>query len=82
MGNTSLKLDDRALRFIQAQIAQGHYRDETEIMQAGLHLLEEREETLATLRAALIEGEQSVPATPFDFDAFIRNRRDAQPSEA
>jgi len=33
------------------------------------------EKKLEVLRAALIEGEQSGPATPFDFDAFIQEMR-------
>ncbi|WP_371418592.1 type II toxin-antitoxin system ParD family antitoxin [Acidisoma sp. S159] len=32
------------------------------------------------MQSALIEGEQSGPATPFDFDAFIARKRDARPS--
>jgi antitoxin ParD1/3/4 len=35
-------------------------------------LLKEREAHLEALRAALIEGEQSGPAEPFDSDAFLR----------
>lgn len=34
-------------------------------------LLEEQETKLMGLRAALTEDEESGPATPFDFDAFI-----------
>ena len=30
---------------------------------------------LAALRSALVEGEQSGPATPFDFDDFIARKR-------
>jgi len=34
-------------------------------------LLEAEEQKLEALRAALIEGEESGPAEPFDFDEFI-----------
>ena len=37
--------------------------------------LEEREEKLAALRAALDDGEASGAATPFDFEAFIAEKR-------
>jgi hypothetical protein len=33
------------------------------------------EKELETLRAALIEGESSGISTPFDFDAFIKRKR-------
>jgi antitoxin ParD1/3/4 len=36
---------------------------------------EEYQKKLAALREALIEGEQSGPAVPFDFDAFIDRKR-------
>jgi antitoxin ParD1/3/4 len=42
-------------------------------------LLEEHETKLATLRAALIEGEQSGPSEPFDFDRFLEGKRTRQP---
>ena len=42
----------------------------------GLRLLEDQETRLASLRAALIEGENSGPATPFDFDAFLASKRE------
>ena len=40
-----------------------------------LRLFEEREAKVEALRNALIEGEQSGRATPFDFDVFIARKR-------
>ena len=37
--------------------------------------LAEREEKLTALRAALNDDEASGPAAPFDFDAFIAEKR-------
>ena len=37
--------------------------------------LEEREKKLAALRAALDEGKASGAAIPFDFEAFIAEKR-------
>ena len=34
-------------------------------------------EILAALRAALIQGEESGPATPFEFDLFLARKRAA-----
>jgi antitoxin ParD1/3/4 len=36
------------------------------------------EEQLAALSAALIEGENSGPSTPFDFDDFIARKRETE----
>jgi antitoxin ParD1/3/4 len=34
-----------------------------------------QDDKLAALRAALIDGEQSGPAEPFDFEAFLLKKR-------
>ena len=47
----------------------------SDVVQAGLRLLEEREAKLEALRAALIEGEQSGPGESFDIEQFIDERR-------
>ena len=41
----------------------------------GVGLPEEHETKVETLRGALIEGEQSGPGVPFDFDAFIARKK-------
>ena len=73
--NTSITLGDHLTGFIDRQIAQGRYGSASEVVRAALRLLEEHEAKLEALRAALIEGEQSGPSEPFDFDAFIARRR-------
>ena len=37
------------------------------------------EAELDALRAALIEGEDSGPSRPFDFDDFIARKRESEP---
>ena len=67
----SVTLGDRSAAFVERQIAQGRYQSESEVVQAGLTLLEEREIKLEALRQALIEGEQSGPGGPFDIEEFL-----------
>jgi antitoxin ParD1/3/4 len=73
--NTSISLGDHFAAFAHAQVVAGRYSSTSDVVRAGLRLLEEREARLATLRRALIEGEQSGPSEPFDFEAFIAEKR-------
>jgi antitoxin ParD1/3/4 len=73
--NTSFTLGEHFAAFVAGTVAEGRYASASEVVRAGLRLLEDQETRLATLRAALIEGENSGPATPFDFDAFLASRR-------
>lgn len=73
--NTSVVLGDHFETFIGERIKAGQYASASEVIRAGLRLLEEREAQLDALRAALIEGEESGPAEPFDSDAFLKEMR-------
>lgn len=73
--NTSISLGEHFNEFIEAQIASGRYSSASEVVRAGLRLLEEQEVRLVKLREALIEGEESGPSTAFDFDEFLANKR-------
>lgn len=75
--NTSVSLGDHFAEFIDRQVADGRYGSASDVIRAGLRLLEEHEMRMGALRAALIEGEQSGPSTAFDFDAFIDRKRKA-----
>ncbi len=72
--NTSFSLGEHFSAFIDAQVEEGRYANASDVVRAGLRLLEEEEAKLAALRAALMEGENSGPSTPFDFDAFIARK--------
>jgi antitoxin ParD1/3/4 len=73
--NTSFSIGEHFSDFIDEQVQEGRYSSASDVVRAGLRLLEEQEAKLAALRAALIEGEQSGPSTPFDFEAFIARKR-------
>lgn len=69
--NTSISLGEHFGNFVDRQLAQGRYGSASEVVRAGLRLLEEHEMRVEALRAALIEGEESGPARLFDRDAFF-----------
>ncbi len=75
--NTSISLGDHFASFIDTQVQAGRYGSASDVVRAGLRLLEEHEAKVKALQAALIEGEESGPATPFDFDDFNARKRAA-----
>jgi antitoxin ParD1/3/4 len=77
--NTSVSLGDHFADFIEEQVARGRYGSASDVVRAGLRLLEEQEARLAALQAALIEGEQSGAPSPFDFDTFLDDKRKTAP---
>ena len=79
---TSVSLGDHFSVFVERQINEGRYGGATDVIRAGLRLLEEHETKLAALRAALIEGEASGQAVPFDLEGFVARKRDGRPPAA
>lgn len=73
--HTSFSLGDHFMSFISSKGEEGRYGSASDVVRAGLRLLEEEEAKLAALRAALEEGEASGDAGPFDFKGFIASRR-------
>jgi len=57
--NTSITLGNHFEEFISKQIEEGRYNSASEVIRAGLRLLEDQEIKLLTLRNALIIGEKS-----------------------
>jgi len=73
--NTSISIGQHFDLFIQNQIDTGRYTSTSEVVRAGLRLLEEEEQKLKLLRQALIDGEESgwvENFNPTDFKAKLR----------
>ena len=73
--NTSISIGQHFDSFIQSQIDTGRYASTSEVVRAGLRLLEEEEQKLRLLRQALIEGEESgwvENFNPTDFKAKLK----------
>jgi antitoxin ParD1/3/4 len=57
--NTSISLGEHFDSFIAEQLESGRYASTSEVVRAGLRLLEEEETRLVTLRQLLKAGEKS-----------------------
>lgn len=77
--NTSVSLGDHFAGFVDRQVQGGRYGTASDVVRAGLRLLEEHEAKLQALRAALIDGENSGTPSALDFDAFIAGRQTLRP---
>lgn len=70
--NTSMSLGDHFADFIDTQVQAGRYGSASDVVRAGLRLLEEHEAKVKALQDALIAGEQSGEPRPFDSQAFLK----------
>lgn len=73
--STSISLGDHFAGFIDNQVQTGRYGSVSDVVRAGLRLLEEHEAKVKALEAALIEGEESGEPEPFDNEAFKAEMR-------
>jgi antitoxin ParD1/3/4 len=64
--NTSVSLGDHFEAFVETRIAGGRYKNASEVIRAGLRLLEEEENKAAALKLAIQEGLNSGIANGFD----------------
>ncbi len=75
MKTTSVSLGQHFTGFIDAQVQGGRYGSASDVIRAGLRLLEEHESKVKALQDALNAGLESGEPRPFDFEAFKARKR-------
>ena len=76
--NTSIILGDHFEAFVGAELSAGRYSSTSEVIRAGLRLLEERETKLNALRRALVDGENSGVGDASIDEIWLKAERDHQ----
>lgn len=71
--NTSITLGSYFDQFIQSILTEGRYKNASEVVRAGLRLLEEEEKKTAVLRQAIEDGINSGWAEDFDPDEHLKS---------
>ena len=64
--NTSVSLGDYFEDFVDGRINEGRFKNASEVIRAGLRLLEEEENKIFALKKAINEGIESGIAKDFD----------------
>jgi len=80
--NTSVSLGDYFENFVENNISEGRYKNASEVIRAGLRLLEEEENRIKVLKNAIQEGIDSGIAVNFDpkkhLELLKANKKNAQ----
>jgi antitoxin ParD1/3/4 len=72
MKNTSISLGNYFDQFVSSQISVGRYKNVSEVIRAGLRLLEDEDSKVIALRKAIQEGIDSGIAHNFNPDKHLQ----------
>ncbi len=72
MKNTSISLGNYFDQFVSSQVSAGRYKNVSEVIRAGLRLLEDEESKALALRSAIQEGIDSGIAHDFDPEKHLQ----------
>lgn len=70
--NTSISLGNYFDDFVKSRISVGRYKNASEVVRAGLRLLEEEENKIAALKDAIREGIESGIVHDFDPEYHLK----------
>ncbi len=70
--NTSISLGNHFEVFIETSVSNGRYNNASEVVRAGLRLLEEEENRVSNLRNAIREGIESGHAHDFNPEKHLK----------
>lgn len=72
MKNTSISLGNYFDQFVSSQVSAGRYKNVSEVIRAGLRLLEDEESKMIALREAIQKGIDSGIAHDFDPEKHLQ----------
>ncbi len=72
MKDTSISLGNYFENFVRSQVSVGRYKNVSEVVRAGLRLLEDEESKVVALRNAIQEGINSGIAHDFDSEKNLQ----------
>ena len=82
MKHTSISLGNYFDNFVSSQVSVGRYKNVSEVIRAGLRLLEDEENKVIALRKAIQEGIDSPRIENFDFDAHLTKLKSSKMENA
>ncbi len=74
--NTSISLGNYFDAFVQESISKGRYKNVSEVIRAGLRLLEEEESKIVALKNAIQDGIESGIVHDFDPKKHLESLKD------
>lgn len=78
MKNTSISLGNYFEKFVGTQVSVGRYKNVSEVIRAGLRLLEDEESKVIALRNAIQEGIDSGIAHNFDPKKHLKELKEGR----
>ncbi len=78
MKTTSVAIGPHFENFIKMQIEAGRYKNASEVIRAGLRLLEDDESQILALRAAIEEGMNSGIVEDFDPESHLKSLKSSR----